>query len=189
MVNVEIPPDVREDIRGFTRGWWLFLVTGLLWMFVSLFILQFDLRSVTMIATLTGIVLFIAAAEEVFIAVVAEGWRWLHWLLAALFLFGGVWAFAFPAQTFGTLAILVSWFLLLKGAFDVVAALSSTDVPFWWFVLIVGIAEIAVAFWAIGYPGRSAWLLILWVGLGAMFRGIGQIMLAFQIKKLKGLLA
>ena len=40
-------------------------------------------------------------------------------------------------------------------------------------------ARCCSALWALGYPGRSAWLLVLWVGFGAMFRGIGDLVAAF----------
>ena len=48
--------------------------------------------------------------------------------------------------------------------------------------LAVGIIEILLGMWAIGYPGRSAWLLILWVGLGALVRGISDIITAFRVR-------
>ena len=41
-----------------------------------------------------------------------------------------------------------------------------------------------LGFWASGYPGRSAALLILWVGIGALIRGVTQLVLAFQVRKL-----
>ena len=37
--------------------------------------------------------------------------------------------------------------------------------------------------WASGYPGRSATLLTLWVGIGALIRGITQIVASFQSRK------
>jgi uncharacterized membrane protein HdeD (DUF308 family) len=181
---VEYSSDVREDIRDFSRAWWLFLVTGILWILVSLLVLQFNLRSVTAIAIMTGIVILFAAAEELFAAFTMQGWKWLHGLLSVLFLIGGIWAFAYPAQTFGTLALLIGWFLLFKGTFDIIVSIMNRDVDLWWLGLIAGIAEVVIAFWAVSYPGRSAVLLVLWVGFAALFRGIGQIILAFQIRHL-----
>jgi uncharacterized membrane protein HdeD (DUF308 family) len=52
----------------------------------------------------------------------------------------------------------------------------------WWLELLVGIAEILIGFWAIGYPGRSATLLLLWVGAAALARGIISIFLAFRVR-------
>jgi uncharacterized membrane protein HdeD (DUF308 family) len=184
VTTVEYTSDVREDIRAFGKAWWLFLITGVLWIFVSLLVLQFNLTSVTAIAVLMAVVLLMAAVEELFSAFTMAGWKWLHGLLGVLFLFGGIWAFAYPAQTFGTLALLIGWFLLFKGTFDIVVSLMNKDMHLWWFGLIAGIAEVIIAFWAVSYPGRSAVLLVLWVGFAALFRGIGQIILAFQIRQL-----
>jgi len=47
-----------------------------------------------------------------------------------------------------------------------------------------GILEILLGIWAIGYPGRSAALLILWIGVGGIIRGIGEIAMSFQVRKL-----
>ena len=44
-----IPPGedlVRQDLRSFSRAWWLFLVTGILWVWVGFFVLQFTLNSI-----------------------------------------------------------------------------------------------------------------------------------------------
>ena len=176
--------EIRADLREFGRAWWIFLVTGLFWIFVSLLLLQFDQTSVNTIAAFIGIMLLLAAVEEFFHAILMRGWRWLHALLALVFVFGGISAFVYSVWTFGALAILVSWFLLIRGSFEVFASLSNRDVDLWWLGLLSGIAMIVLAFWAIGYPGRSGYLLLLWVGLGAMFRGISEIVLAFQVKKL-----
>jgi uncharacterized membrane protein HdeD (DUF308 family) len=175
---------VREDIRQFSRGWWWFLVTGIAWVFVGMFVLQFDIDSVFTISLIVAFVMFFAGINEVFDVVTMEGWKWLHALLAVLFVLGGIWALAYPAQTFGTLALLIGWFLLIKGTFDFVAALFSRDADFWWLLLIVGILEILIALWAIGYPGRSAYLLVLWIGIGALMRGFSEIVLAFQVRSL-----
>jgi uncharacterized membrane protein HdeD (DUF308 family) len=183
MVDVIVAtPEVRADIKEFSRAWWIFLVTGIAWLFISVMVLQFDAQSVSTIALLFAIVLFFAALDELLAAFLASGWRWLHAIFAVVFVFGGVWALAYPSQTFGTLALLVAWFLMFRGAFETIASLMNRDVELWWLGLLAGLAQIFIAFWALGYPGRSAYLLVLWVGIAAMFHGIGSILLAFQIK-------
>jgi uncharacterized membrane protein HdeD (DUF308 family) len=117
---------------------------------------------------------------------VAEGWRWLHAVLGVLFVIGGVVAFLEPFQTFSVLASLVGFFLVIKGTFDFVIALAARhDSDLWWLLLIGGILEVLLGIWASAYPGRSAPLLILWVGIGAVIRGITQLVLSFQIRKLR----
>lgn len=176
--------DLRADLRDVTAKWWLFLILGIAWIWFGFFILEFDLDSILTISYLMGFLFIASAVSEAFLAFSMPGWRWVHALLAVVFLLGAAWAFVYPDQTFATLAILIGWFLLIRGTFDVVAALTNRDAELWWLTLLVGIAEILIAFWAVGYPGRSAWLLIVWVGIGALMRGITDIVLAFQIRHL-----
>ena len=42
--------------------------------------------------------------------------------------------------------------------------------------------------WALGYPGRSAWLLVLWVGITALMRGVTEIVLAFKLRGVRAAL-
>jgi len=187
MATVMVEPDleIREDLRSFGKAWWLFLVAGIVWTWVGFMILNFDARSVALISLMIGFVLFLAAVEEGISVFMMEGWKWLHAILALLFLFGGIWAFAYPGQTFGTLALLVGWYLLIKGMFDICVSIASVGLHLWWLGLIVGIAELMLGIWAVGYPGRSAALLVLWIGLGAIIRGVGEIVMAFQVRRLK----
>jgi uncharacterized membrane protein HdeD (DUF308 family) len=177
--------NVRADLREFGRSWWIFLIAGLVWIFVSLMVLQFDQTSINTITAIVGIVFFLAAFEEGLHAIFIHGWRWLHLALTALFLVGGAWAFVDSAMTFGVLALLLSWFLLLAGTVEIVAALMNRDAELWWLGLITGILMVGIAFWAVGDPDRSGWLLVLWVGLGAFFRGLSRIVFAFQVRALK----
>jgi len=181
--------NVRADLRQFGRSWWIFLVVGLVWIFVSLMVLQFDQTSINTISAIVGIVFLLAAVEEGLHAVFISGWRWLHLLLTVAFVVGGIWSFAYSTMTFGVLALLLGWFLLIAGTFAIVGALMNRGVELWWLELITGILMVAVAFWAVGDPDRSAWLLVLWVVLGAFFRGLNRIVFAFQVRSLKGLAA
>jgi uncharacterized membrane protein HdeD (DUF308 family) len=49
-------------------------------------------------------------------------------------------------------------------------------------VLGAGVIQIVIGLWAIGYPGRSAALLVLWVGIGALMRGVTEIFFAFRLR-------
>jgi uncharacterized membrane protein HdeD (DUF308 family) len=51
----------------------------------------------------------------------------------------------------------------------------------WWLQLIGGIIEVVLSFWAAGYYGRSATLLVAWVAAFAIIRGVRDIVLAFRV--------
>jgi uncharacterized membrane protein HdeD (DUF308 family) len=164
--------------------WWLLLITGIAWILIGIIVLNADLDSALAIGYLVAGYLIVAGVMEFVLIGVREGWKWVHGLLGVLFILGGIAAFMEPFQVFTAMAWLVGFFLVLKGTFDFVVALSTRhEADLWWLLLISGIIEVGLGFWASGYPGRSAWLLLLWVGLGALIRGITQIVFAFQVRK------
>ena len=121
-----------KEVTGATSYWWVLLISGAVWILLSLAILQFNLTSVWSIAILTGIVLFMAAGTELGLASMVPSWRWAHILLGLIFLIGGFVAFVWPAETFVVLARLIGCFLLFLGTFDAVEALSSRRTDLWW---------------------------------------------------------
>jgi len=132
-----------------------------------------------------GVYFAVAAANEFLIAALVEGWKWVHVLLGVLFALGALWAFFQPKEAFWALASILGLLLLLKGSFDLIGSVMTKDVnPLWWLGLVAGIFEIMLAFWASQryYPARAA-LILIWVGFMAMFRGITEIVLAFQLRK------
>ena len=74
--------------------------------------------------------------------------------------------------------------LIFKGTLDIIAAVETKDVnPSWWLGLVAGILELLLGFWASQqlFPARGA-LLLLWVGFFALFRGISEIVVAFELR-------
>ena len=116
--------------------------------------------------------------------VMMTGWRWLHGVMSVLFIGGGIFAFAYPGQTFGTLALFVGWFLLIRGTFEIGVSIATHGARLWWLGLISGVLQVGVALWAVGYPGRSAALLVLWVAIAAIMRGISDVAMGFGIRRL-----
>lgn len=165
--------------------WWLFLITGIAWLIVSMIVLNADWGSVAAISIMAGFMFIFAGVNEFVIAAASPGWRWLHILLGVLFAVAGVFAFVRPETTFLTLAAIVGWYLLFKGFLDIVISLANRVYDLWWLGLIVGIVEILIGFWAAGSPRQSIALLIIWVGAAALARGIMEIYWAFRVRGLQ----
>jgi uncharacterized membrane protein HdeD (DUF308 family) len=177
-VVVENP---RESSVG--KWWWVLLVTGILWILIGLFVLQAHYDSAVLIGYLTAFWLIFAAVAEFVEVATLDGWKWLHAIVGVLFLLGGFAALVSPWQTFTVLAALIGFFLVLKGTVDFVFAIMLRhEAELWWMTLVGGILQIILGIWAMGYPGRSAALLILWIGIGAIIRGIVEIINAFALK-------
>jgi len=181
---VDTDVDAREDLRSFRQAWWLFLIAGVFWIWLGFMVLNVDATTIGLISVLVGVLLIFAGAEELTNMVVMSQWRWLHGVLGVIFIGGGIFAFAYPGQTFGTLALFVGWFLLIRGTFEICVSIASHGARLWWLGLISGVIQVGVAIWAVGYPGRSAALLVLWVGIAAIMRGVSDLAMGFQVRRL-----
>jgi uncharacterized membrane protein HdeD (DUF308 family) len=167
--------------------WWLFLVTGIGWTLVGLIVLRFDYTSVSAISILFGCVAIAAGVLEIGVLILAEGWwKLLYGVLSVVFIAAGIIAFIHPGDTFVALAAVVSFFLVFAGTFDIIISISTRhEIEVWWLQLIGGIIEVALGFWAAGYYGRSAVLLIAWVAAFTLIRGVRDIVLAFRVRELQ----
>jgi uncharacterized membrane protein HdeD (DUF308 family) len=173
-----------EDAVSKTRFWWVLLITGAAWIIGSILILRFDYTTVTAIAVLFGVVCLAAALNEGIVGSVSSsrGWRILHWLLAVMFVIVGVLSFANFAATFVTLAAVISFYFVFRGGFDIAMALAGNRLPGWWVMVIVGLIELGLGFWAAGSWNVSVVLLVAWVAAAALVHGIGEIVLALQVQ-------
>jgi uncharacterized membrane protein HdeD (DUF308 family) len=167
--------------------WWLMLITGIAWILVSLIVLRFDYTSVSAISLLFGFVALAAGLMEIMVMVLAAGWwKLFHIVLAIAFIVAGIVAFVHPGDTFEALAAVFSFFLIFAGTWDIIVSISTRhEIEVWWLQLVGGIIELALGFWAAGYYGRSAVLLIAWVAAFAVIRGVRDIVLAFRIREVQ----
>jgi uncharacterized membrane protein HdeD (DUF308 family) len=167
--------------------WWLLLITGIGWMLVALIVLRFEYTSVSAISILFGIVAIAAGVLEIGVLILARGWwKLLHAVLVVVFIAAGIVAFAHPGDTFAALAAVFSFFLIFAGTFDIIISISTRrEIEVWWLQLIGGIVELLLGFWAAGYYGRSAILLVVWVAAIALIRGVRDIVLAFRVREVQ----
>jgi uncharacterized membrane protein HdeD (DUF308 family) len=185
--------DERTDIRSRTRAglsrlagpWWVFLLTGIAWLIIAWVVLRFTPASVATVGVLLGVLFLVATINEFFIASVLPGWRWLHIVMGIIFAFGAGWSFARPYDAFWTLASILGLLLIFRGTLDIITSVSTREVnPTWWLGLVVGILEILLGFWAAQqYRPVQGALLLIWVGFFAIFRGISEIVVAFELRR------
>jgi uncharacterized membrane protein HdeD (DUF308 family) len=165
--------------------WWAFLLTGIGWLIISVIVLRFDIVSVAAIGVLLGVLFLTGTFNEFLIASARAGWRWAHLLMGVLFAIGAGWAFVSPFGAFWALAAVFGLLLILRGALDVVSSLSLKDSSeAWWLGLLTGILMILLGFWVSQqrFPATAV-LLLIWVGLFALLRGISEIVIAFEVRR------
>jgi uncharacterized membrane protein HdeD (DUF308 family) len=179
--------EAREVVREAARWWWLFLLAGIAWLVFALVIFRFDVTSAATVAILFGIVAIIAGVDEFMaIGVSTTGWKIVHGILGVIFVLVGIFAFIEPGTTFEALAAVIGFFFLFKGIFDIAVAFATKDTyEMWWLQLVVGLIEIGLAFWVAGSFRDKVILLLVYVGIVALSKGITDIMLAFKLRSMK----
>jgi uncharacterized membrane protein HdeD (DUF308 family) len=182
---------LTEDriVREGARYWWVFLVSGFVWLLVAWIVLRLDETSIATVGVLLGVVFLLAGIHEAaLVGLVPGGWKVWHIIMAVIFFLGALWGFVRPVNTFFALASVLGLILFFYGTFEIVQAFASRPLnPFWWLNLSMGILLILLAFWVSGSDRvyalqQRAFLILFWVGFFALFRGFSQIFLAFGIR-------
>ena len=141
------------------------------------------------IAVFFGIAFIVGGIMEFAVAAVAPGWKWLYVLIGIVSIVAGVIALVWPGETFLVLSAIAGWLLLFYGIIDIVFAFSTRHLEgLWWMQLITGIIMVLLGFWAISPDNATvatyggAVLLVVWIGVAALFRGISDIIVGFRLR-------
>ncbi len=157
MTELDIDSDIVRGYVAAARLWWLFLLIGAAWLLFAIVVFRFSYTSVSAISIFFGVVVMVAAIDELFIAFAGGegGWMKVARLLLALALIViGILAFVHPGDTFRALAAVTSFYFVLKGMFTTVVGFTSRRLmSLWWLWLLLGLAEILIGF---GLPATSA---------------------------------
>jgi uncharacterized membrane protein HdeD (DUF308 family) len=102
-------------------------------------------------------------------------------VIAILF---GLLAVLWPALTLIWLVALFAVYALVSGGISVAAAIQTrrTDSK-WWLPLLIGIISIIAGVYAIAYPGITALVLVLVMGVNALLTGVLDIALAIRLRR------
>ncbi len=182
MWNVE----ARSAARQVSEWWWAWLVVGVLWIIAALVILRFTAASVVTVGIIIGVLFCVSGIEELLVARVSGGWRWLSILFGVILLIGGVLALFNPVAAFLAIADILGFVFVLIGITWILQALATQEQdPLWGLGLVAGIIMIGLGF-ATGaklLPTRAYMLLVL-TGIWALLHGVTDIVKAFQIRRL-----
>jgi uncharacterized membrane protein HdeD (DUF308 family) len=177
----------RDVAQAMVDYWWLWLVTGIAWIVAALVILQFDGASITTIGILVGAMFTFAGVQQFMVAAVSDSLRWLWALFGVLFLIAGVICFINPEKTFAGLADILGFLFLCVAVWWIIQAFVERDTnPLWWLGLTSGILMVVLAFWTSGqFFVEKAYTLLVFAGIWALMHGVGDIVRAFAVRRLR----
>jgi uncharacterized membrane protein HdeD (DUF308 family) len=171
--------------RRLGSSWWLLVIAGIAWIVIGFFVLRFDSATVAIIAVVFGIMILLAAAGEFFRAAISRGgWRVWHIIFGVLLVVAAIFAFVNPGSTFVSLALVIGFYFVVVGTFDIVSSLFDTAIPGWWLRLLSGVAEVILGFIGSSSVSSGAIVLVTLVSVLAIFRGVSEITAGFGVRAL-----
>ena len=173
----------RAGSRALSAAWWWFLILGILWTGLGMYILSYRTGSLAVVATLVGVAFLFGGIAQLMVASRVHDWRWLFILTGVLGVLAGILTFAWPGITLYVVSILAAWYLVFFGIFNVVAALAGPKISWWWTGLLLGVAELVLGVWAVHSWQRSVFTLLTLVGVWAVFHGVNEIFAAFTLRE------
>jgi len=177
------PSTLEPAVR---RGWWLFLVRGLLALAIGV-IAIFDPG-----ATLAALILLLGAffiVDGVFAVIKAFGVMrsdrsWWLLLLSGIFsIVAGFIVFAWPGLSALTLGYLVGFWAIVTGIFEVMVAISLRRVIRGeWLYVLFGVISIVFGLYVAVVPGLGLAYLTLLIGLYGFIAGFSLIGAALRLR-------
>lgn len=168
--------------------WWIWLVAGIVWVLLSLVILQFDTASIATIGVLIGALFLFTGVEQFVFAGLSSGGMRIFWtIFGVLFLIGGLVAIFNPASAFEAVADVLGFLFLLVGVFWIIEAFATKAAnSLWWLGLTAGILMVLLAFWTSAQTlTTKGYMLLVFAGIWALLHGITDIVKAFMVRSLR----
>jgi len=109
---------------------------------------------------------------------------WIFLIIGVLLIFGAIWMFKTPVESFVSLAYLFSTLILISGVLSIIFALANKDdIDNWGLYLAGGILDFVIGFILLKYPGLTLVLFSMFIGFWLMFKGFNTISASFKLKK------
>jgi len=183
----DIAEQAKTEVRDITGFWWLWLVSGTIWIFVALVVLQFDQASVKTVGVIVGLMFLFSAVQQFVVAGLTDGAaRWIALAFGVFLAAAGVIALANPKNTFAGIADILGFlFLIVAVTWIVQAFVERGTSELWWLGLLSGILMAILAFWTSGqFLIDKAYLLLVFAGIWALMHGITDIVRGFEVRGL-----
>ncbi|MFN8475706.1 MAG: HdeD family acid-resistance protein [Anaerolineae bacterium] len=110
-----------------------------------------------------------------------DWWAWaVRGVVAVLF---GVATFIWPSISLAVLVALFGAYALVDGILTTAVAVSNTNMPRWWVLLVEGLVGIGAGIVAFLYPSITALALLMLIAAWAIVTGILEVVAAIQLRK------
>jgi uncharacterized membrane protein HdeD (DUF308 family) len=175
-----------ETRRLIADKWGWFLAVGIVLIVAGLAAIAFPFLSTVAAKIMLGWLFLIGGVVMIVHAFQAPAWSGFLWslLIGLLYAVAGAYLAFFPLTGLLTLAILLAALFFAEGIMEILMAFRVRPHEGWGFLLLSGIAALAVGVLiAMDLPGSATWALGLLVGINLLFTGSSYVALALAGRK------
>ncbi len=169
-----------------TEKWGWFLALGIVLIVAGLAAIAFPFVSTIAAKIMLGWLFLIGGVVMILHAFSAPGWTGFIWelLIGILYFVAGAYLSFFPLTGLITLALLLAALFIAEGIAEVIMAFKVRPHEGWVWLLLSGIAALAVGVMiGMDLPGSATWALGLLVGINLLFSGWSYVFLALAGRK------
>ena len=165
------------------RNWWTLLFRGILAVAFALMAFFWPIATLWALVLLWGAFAFV---DGVFAIVAGARVHWWSVLVFGLFgVLAGLIAWFMPGITALALLMVIAAWAIVRGVFEIVAAIQlRRELTGEWVLILSGAASIAFGVLMVLFPGAGALALVWLIGLQAFVAGILMFALAFRLRRL-----
>lgn len=172
---------METAIKNRLRHWWMFLLRGLLFIFLGVYMLSAPLRSYAALSLLFGILVLIAGVVELIHAFSnrhTNSWWW-HLLVGVIDLVLGIILVSNLTVSMSVLPFVLGAWFLVRGV-SLLTFATAVQRSFW--VIAGGILTILFALLVMFNPAFGAITIVIWTAIAFIIAGIFNGLLAFRLK-------
>jgi uncharacterized membrane protein HdeD (DUF308 family) len=174
----------RAQVEQVSKGWWALLISGVISVVAGGIIIVND-WTVGDLAVFIGVLLIVRGISTSFGVPVDGSMRMWSLVGGLIEVAVGIAVFAWPGQTLLVIAFFIGWLLLFRGVTAISGSIAARRLmPYWGWILAVGIVEVLVSFYLLSRPALTLVAAVLAIGLVALFYGVAEIALSFEVKNL-----
>ena len=174
-----------SSLAAVRAGMWNFLLfAGAAWLAIAWSVLRLEPAGVGGVA---GAVVLFGAVTEAVRALAGNRTWWLNAGMSLLFLLTAVLILADRGSTFTTTSALIGWYLMVRGAVDVAVSTINRGVDrAWGLMMVVGVLQVALGFYAASAYSRTAETVVLALGALALLRGVADLVAGLLLRESAG---
>lgn len=176
-------------LYAIARNWWMLLIRGLaaivfgilafLWPGITLLVLILLFAAYALVEGVTSIGLAVAGRTD------GRAW-WEMFLVGLLGVAAGIIAFLWPGLTAFVLLLIIAFWAIARGVFEIAAAIQLRKaIQNEWLLILAGALSIIFGILLLAWPATGA-LAVVWViGLYAILFGIISVVLSLRLQHVK----